>query len=59
MKPPVKRPVIRRVASPEAAALKARAVAEATKPTNRIKAGALDVWFSITAWSPGCVGMER
>ena len=50
MKPPAKRPVIRRVASPEAAALKARAAAEKAKPVNRITAGALDVWSSITAW---------
>src|SRR4029079_14345712 len=50
VKPPVKRPVIRRVASPEASALKARAAAERAKPVNRIKAGALEVWSSITAW---------
>jgi cell division protein FtsW len=50
VKPPAKRPVIRRVVSPEAAALKARSVAEAANPTNRIIAGALDVWSSITAW---------
>ncbi|HXU02160.1 MAG TPA: hypothetical protein VN903_14440, partial [Polyangia bacterium] len=50
MKPPVKRAVIRRAASPEAAALKARAAAEDGKPRNRILAGALDVWSSVTAW---------
>ena len=50
MKPPTKRPVIRRAASPEAAALKARAVAENATPRSRIKAGALEVWSSITAW---------
>ena len=50
MKPPVRRTVVRRVASPGAAALRARAVAEAELPRNRIKAGALEVWSSITAW---------
>jgi cell division protein FtsW len=50
VKPPVKRPVIRRVASPEAAALKARAAAEDAELPNRIKAGALEIWASITAW---------
>jgi len=53
VKPPVRRTVVRRVASPGAAALRARAVAaeaEAAAPRNRIKAGALEVWSSITAW---------
>ena len=50
MKPPIKRAVIRRAASPEAAALKARAAAEQATPSNRIKAGALEVWSTITAW---------
>ena len=50
MKPPAKRVVIRRMASPGAAALKARADAENAPPRNHIKAGALEVWGSITAW---------
>ena len=50
MKPPIKRAVIRRAASPEAAALKARAATEQATPSNRIKAGALEVWSTITAW---------
>jgi len=54
VKPPlrstVRRAVVRRVASPGAAALKARAEADAAKPQNRIKAGALEVWASITSW---------
>jgi len=49
-KPPIKRAVIRRVASPGAAALKARAAAEEAAPRNRIKAGALEVWASFTTW---------
>jgi cell division protein FtsW len=52
VKPPVKRPVIRRAASPEAAALKARAAEADANATfaSRLKAGALDIWSSITAW---------
>jgi cell division protein FtsW len=50
VKPTVRRTVVRRIASPGAAALKARAVAEAAPPPNRIKAGALEVWGSFTAW---------
>jgi hypothetical protein len=50
VKPPAKRVVIRRMASPGAAALKARADAENAPPRNHIKAGALEVWGSITAW---------
>jgi len=50
VRPPVKRPVVRRMASPGAAALKARAVAEEAPPRNRIQAGALEVWGSITTW---------
>jgi cell division protein FtsW len=38
------------VASPGAAALTARAAAEDAPPRNRIKAGALEVWSSLTAW---------
>jgi cell division protein FtsW len=49
VKPPAKKVVIRRTASPAAAALRARAAEEA-QPQSRIKAGALEVWSSITAW---------
>jgi cell division protein FtsW len=50
VKPPARRVVIRRVASAGTAALKARADAENAPPRSRIKAGALEVWGSITAW---------
>jgi cell division protein FtsW len=50
LKPPARRAVIRRVASPGAAALRARAAAAEALPRNRIKAGALEVWASFTAW---------
>jgi cell division protein FtsW len=50
VKPPVKRVIVRRAASADAAALKARADAENAPPRNRIKAGALEVWSSFTAW---------
>jgi len=50
VKPPVKRAVIRRVASPGAAALRARADAENAPPRSRITAGALEVWASFTTW---------
>jgi cell division protein FtsW len=50
LKPPARRAVIRRVASPGAAALRARAAAAEAPPRNRIKAGALEVWASFTAW---------
>src|SRR4029077_19752637 len=46
VKPPVKRAVTRRIASPGAAALRARADAEDAPPRSRIKAGALEVWAS-------------
>jgi len=43
VKPPIRRTVVRRVASPGAAALRARAAAaEAAAPRNRIQAGALE-----------------
>jgi len=50
VRPSSKRPVIRRAASPAAAALTARAAAEEMTPRNRIKAGALEVWASFTTW---------
>jgi cell division protein FtsW len=50
VKPIVRRTVVRRVASPGAAALKARAVAEQAPAPNPIKAGAMEVWASFTAW---------
>ena len=51
MKPPVRRTVIRRAASPGTAALKARVVDDKTAPKNRVWAGAKELWADLRAWA--------